>query len=197
MINNDNSSKLIGKRIKESRKNANMTQAELGKALGNLSYQMIGQYESGSRKPKRERIEEIAKILDVNPRYLTGESDRPKGSFAIVKKDGTRNYIDTSKILSAINKSFPDFRKTSDILFDNMVQEIVLRNALPEQDYDNLMQTISPHPDRTPSYRLEAFDAMKELNEDGWKELTRYAKYLAMNPEYRNNSDTHEPTEEK
>lgn len=197
MINNDNSSKIIGKRIKESRKNANMTQSELGNALGGLSYQMIGQYESGARKPKRERIEEIARILDVNPKYLTGESNKPKPSLYIIKKDGSKDYIDTSIISSAMDKLYTGNRTASDIVFDQMKQALVLRSVLPEQEYNDLIQTTTSFPIRTPSYKADAFNAMKDLNRKGWEELTKYAKYLAMNPEYRNNNESHEITEDE
>lgn len=74
---------LIGLRIKEARKNAKLTQKDLATRLNLQSYQIIGQYESGIRRPKWERLKEIARILDVNPKYLAGESNRPKGSNSI------------------------------------------------------------------------------------------------------------------
>lgn len=196
MINNDNSSKIIGKRIKESRKNANMTQSELGNALGGLSYQMIGQYESGARKPKRERIEEIARILDVNPRYLTGESNKPKPSLYIIKKDGSKDYIDTSIISSAMDL-YTGNRSASDILFDQMMQQIVLRSTLPEQEYNDLIKDQNALPVHTSSYKIKTLDIVKNLNEEGWKELFQYAKYLATKPKYQIDSKSQKPTEEE
>lgn len=197
MTNNDNSSKLIGKRIKESRKNANMTQADLGKELGGLSYQMIGQYETGARKPKRERLEEIAKILDVNPKYLTGESNKPKGSFSIVKKDGSKEYFDTSKIVAAANLAFENSKFSSDW---KLVGECSSEQLLPfisriSKSEDSLPEhnkIIKPYP-----YKDELLSTLSQLNKEGWKELTKYARYLATNPKYQIDSELHEPTEEK
>lgn len=197
MTNNDNNSKLIGKRIKESRKNANMTQSELGKALGNLSYQMIGQYETGARKPKRERIEEIAKILDVNPKYLTGESNKPKGSFVIVKKDGSKEYIDTSKIAAAANLAFENSKFSSDweLVTEGSSEQLLSFISDSSKSGDSLPERskiIKPY-----LYKDELLSTLSQLNREGWKELTKYAKYLVTNPKYQIDSESHEPTEEK
>lgn len=55
----------IGERIKAARKKAGLTQKELGDKLG-VSYQMIGQYENDSRKPKLETLEKIANALQID-----------------------------------------------------------------------------------------------------------------------------------
>lgn len=59
----------IGDRIKRIRTFRNMTQAELGSALGfegkNQAVR-IAQYESNYRVPKNDMVMDIAKILDVN-----------------------------------------------------------------------------------------------------------------------------------
>lgn len=60
---------MIGDRIKIARKNAEMTQDELGKAIG-LSGVAIMRYEKGQREPNKSVIESIAKVLGVNPNFL-------------------------------------------------------------------------------------------------------------------------------
>lgn len=67
----------IGKRIKETRKKAGMTQDELGAKL-EIGKSSISEWESGKRSPDFDKLEEMATILDVSFHYLVGWSDDPK-----------------------------------------------------------------------------------------------------------------------
>ena len=55
----------IGEQIKKYRKEANLSQKELGYKLG-VSQQHIAQYENGKRIPKLESLERIAGALNVD-----------------------------------------------------------------------------------------------------------------------------------
>ena len=55
----------VGERIRILRKEAGLTQKQLGEKLG-VSASMIGQYETNSRKPKLETLKKIASVLNVN-----------------------------------------------------------------------------------------------------------------------------------
>ena len=55
----------IGDKIRRCRKQKGMTQAELGAKLG-VSQALIGQYETGKRKPKIEQLSKLAAALEVN-----------------------------------------------------------------------------------------------------------------------------------
>lgn len=163
----------ISNNIKKYRKDKNMTQKQLAEKAG-LSIASIQGYEQGKYKPKTEQLKKLAKALDVsvsdlNPNYVELLS---------------AGNINPRKFYEAIDKGLPEGRKTSDILFDQLKQEIVLRSLLPEEEYGNVKQVMEPIPSLTRSYKLEAFEIMSKLNKDGWEELTKYAKYLAMNPKY-------------
>lgn len=69
---------IIGKRIKYLREMKNYTQEELAKSA-NTSKQNIYKYENGiiTNIPS-DKIEAIAKYLDVSPSYLMGWEDHPK-----------------------------------------------------------------------------------------------------------------------
>ena len=54
----------VCEKIREIRKSKKMSQEELGKLLG-VSQAMIAQYENGTRIPKIETIQKIAKALNV------------------------------------------------------------------------------------------------------------------------------------
>lgn len=63
----------IGNKIKKIRVNRNITQKELGLAIGfneRTADVRMAQYESGTRVPKENVIIKIAEVLKVNPDYL-------------------------------------------------------------------------------------------------------------------------------
>lgn len=59
----------IGEQIKKYRKEAGLTQKQLGEKLG-ISQQQIAQYESGKRVPKIDTINNIAGALNMGVRRL-------------------------------------------------------------------------------------------------------------------------------
>ena len=63
----------VGDRIKRVRILRDLTQKELGLAVGfekNTADVRIAQYETGTRTPKEDMLQKIAKVLDVNYRSL-------------------------------------------------------------------------------------------------------------------------------
>lgn len=62
----------IGENIRAIRKSQGITQWELAKRMGKTQ-SLIGQYETGARKPKAETLNKIAKSLNVDVRKLYGE----------------------------------------------------------------------------------------------------------------------------
>ena len=65
----------IGERIKASRKGKGLSQKELGKVLG-VSGAMIGQYETGQRKPRLDTLQRIAAALGVEWTELVPEGQQ-------------------------------------------------------------------------------------------------------------------------
>ena len=62
----------IGERIKKARKDAKLTQKDLGEKIG-VSGSMIGQWENDLRCPKMETLQKIASALDVNITNLSSD----------------------------------------------------------------------------------------------------------------------------
>ena len=62
----------IGEKIKRIRRFRKMTQTELGLAvgLGENAQNRIAHYERGTRVPQKKLLNEMAKVLDVNPYML-------------------------------------------------------------------------------------------------------------------------------
>ena len=119
-----------GEKIKQARKEAGLTQKELGDKLG-ITYQQIGQYENGKRKPKLETLQRIADALEIEmlslltKEYITqtditqkdfhdwidtlGEtkSDRINELFDNLNEEGQDKAIDLVELLTKI----PEYRK--------------------------------------------------------------------------------------
>ena len=64
----------IGKRIQKARMAAVMTQRELAEAIY-VHESLISQWENGRKVPSADQIKEIAAACDVNPQWLTHESE--------------------------------------------------------------------------------------------------------------------------
>ncbi len=64
-----NKQQLIGKRIRDAREQAGMSQLELGQKVG-YSAMGISHLESGDRSIKIDQLQEIAKELNVDINYL-------------------------------------------------------------------------------------------------------------------------------
>lgn len=61
-----------GNRIKQLRKNAGLTQAELGEKLGVVK-QTVSSWENNISEPNGDTLIQMSKILDTSPAYLFGE----------------------------------------------------------------------------------------------------------------------------
>lgn len=62
----------IGERIQTARKNAKLSQKELGEKLG-VSASMIGQWENNLRKPKFGTLHRIAEALNISTKLLVSD----------------------------------------------------------------------------------------------------------------------------
>lgn len=70
--------KTLAKRIAHYREQAGMTQAELAAACGWASQSRIGNYETGTREPKIDVINKIAKALSIQPEQLLFDTEAMK-----------------------------------------------------------------------------------------------------------------------
>lgn len=70
----------MGNRIKELRKNNNLTLKQLGSMVG-LATNTISQYETGDRNPKLETWIKMSEIFDVPVSYLQGVSNDCQQQF--------------------------------------------------------------------------------------------------------------------
>lgn len=64
----------FSERLKESRKQARLTQVEIAEKLG-ISQPAYASWERGTKKPTQENLVKIAQVLNVTVDYLVGNSD--------------------------------------------------------------------------------------------------------------------------
>lgn len=67
----------FGERVRELRKQRNITQAKLGELLG-LAQQSIGAWETGRAYPDVDGLISLSKLFDVSTDYLLGITDDPR-----------------------------------------------------------------------------------------------------------------------
>ncbi len=76
MINGKTFLKELGQRIVDLRKDAELTQNQLGKKIG-VSQQIIASYENGQRNFPIVRLLDLAEVLETSPcELLTGKTEK-------------------------------------------------------------------------------------------------------------------------
>ncbi|MBD5463645.1 MAG: helix-turn-helix domain-containing protein [Lachnospiraceae bacterium] len=88
----------IGKKIREMRKKAGLTQKELGK-LSNTSETTIKQYELDKRQPRIEQLKKIANVLNVK---ITDFLEKDEDNEHDISSFQFTNYEDLRNTLSEI-----------------------------------------------------------------------------------------------
>ncbi|MDD3654820.1 MAG: helix-turn-helix transcriptional regulator [Desulfotomaculaceae bacterium] len=95
---------LFGDRLKKLRRDAGLTQAELGKRIG-VSERVIGYYEANARFPnKQETLQKISEVFDVSIDSLVGK----EGSFLqrAAEKYGYTGSKQAQKVLQDVQALF-------------------------------------------------------------------------------------------
>lgn len=100
----------LGTRIRETRNERGMTQAELGEACS-LSTSHIGHIERGSRTLSVDTLFKIATVLNVSMDYLTSDS-KPDNQTLFTSIEAELKHQDKRKVAS--------FMKTVKVLSDNI-----------------------------------------------------------------------------
>lgn len=97
----------MGDRIRECRKQKNMSQAELAEAI-NVSDNTISNMETGSNNVKLENIEKIADFFEVPLDYLVKGSGPTQIDDAFVNRYLNLSSVDKLKMLTVMNTFFPE-----------------------------------------------------------------------------------------
>lgn len=117
----------VGKKISRLRKNLNMTQNDLAETL-NVHIASIKKYEADKMLPKKEHLEKIASVLNVNP-------------YVIAKKDYNLNLETIGDLYSIMiflyNSQIISFNKVNtciDIELNPIISNLLDMNIKGETD---------------------------------------------------------------
>ncbi len=102
MKTSENKNLQIGRKIKEARESANISQKELAEALGFESATAISLIESGGRKAKIEDLEKMSTFLGKDIKFFLGmKEEKPDIRFAL-RADKDLKKSDQDEILRFI-----------------------------------------------------------------------------------------------
>lgn len=115
----------IKERIKELRKEKNLTQEELAKALGLNAKSSVANYENGSNAPSDEIKFKMCNLFNCSMDYLMGKSDyKNENDYFDKNMDNIANTIE--KIEKFCIKSLED--NLAPIDFDAIVSQLISQN---------------------------------------------------------------------
>ena len=86
----------FGERVRELRKQRNITQAKLGEFLG-LAQQSIAAWETGRAYPDVDGLISLSKLFDVSTDYLLGIADDPSPAAQPSELIFDKHAADTTK----------------------------------------------------------------------------------------------------
>ena len=106
----------VGRRIRQARRDAKLTQEQLGNMIG-LTFQQVQKYEKGVNRIGASRLYEVSRILNVPVQYFyeeMAEGDVParNGEMAFAEGDGTpyvMDFVSSSEGLQ-LNRAFFDIK---------------------------------------------------------------------------------------
>ncbi|WP_373205854.1 helix-turn-helix domain-containing protein [Clostridium tertium] len=163
---------MIGDKIKEARKNKNITQKDFANIL-NIPVSTLANYENNHREPNLEMIKKIAKALNISPdELITGKS----------LFDGSLGFMELSKLI--LNKSLesenPEIKYTliEDVL--NGILTVHQKNRPNFKTFEEYKKNISSYWEDVivwyPINKINGFDL--DTLEDN--EITEVAMFLDL-----------------
>ncbi len=172
----------LGKRIKQARNRAGLTQVELAGKL-EIAYPTLNKYERGHRIPDASLLSRMAKLLGCDPGWLLSGENTDTDHFS---------YVIQTPVLNKVTDSFPDhvseeaceYISLPDIpqgSFSLIVKGENMSPAIRENDYVIF----------NPSANIENGDIIIVNNEWGESMLRRYCTrksevfLVSDNPEYQ------------
>lgn len=149
----------VGRRIREQRELAELTQEELGTALG-LNKSTIQRYETGKiARIKLPVLEAIAEELGINPEYLSLTTDDP------VDYENDEEYLNAPlDVLAAFDgdpKKVVDFQRT---VANDATADAALAAHLGLDPFE-FQQLVSVYQRLNPNGRKIAIDRLNEMTE--------------------------------
>ena len=108
----------IGERIRDCRKNINLTQEQLAEKLC-VSFQTVSRWENGNSYPDIEVLPQLAQLFDVTMDYLFGNEGKQREDRANREFDKAMEFLDSEnpdkkrayEIIHSLRLDFPDHNR--------------------------------------------------------------------------------------
>jgi len=94
---------LIGKRLREARESARLSQVEVQKTLKYSSTGTVSGHENGDSTPRAEDLAKLCKLYGVSIDWVTGRSDDPNFHWV----SGRLNLSDEEKEIILLRRKAP------------------------------------------------------------------------------------------
>lgn len=103
MMNEENKYQLIGKKVREARESAGLSQKQLAEQIGYESPTAISYIESGERKISVVDLEKVAKIVDRDIRFFLGMDTEQQNVRVALRAESGLDKKDQDAILHIID----------------------------------------------------------------------------------------------
>ncbi|MDO6353566.1 helix-turn-helix domain-containing protein [Caloramator sp. CAR-1] len=123
----------FGERLRQLRKEKQMTGSELGKLL-NVSKVAISNWENGNRFPDKDMLLKIAEIFNVSVDYLLGKTDIRNQNKTTVDIQPTPDY--PHKVTARDKKQYLEYIKTINEAF-------FMNDEIDEADKKAILETMN------------------------------------------------------
>ncbi len=178
--------KTFGQKLRESRKNKNMTQKQFAELIG-AKHNSISNWENDQNKPDMDTIELICGTLDITPSYLLGWTDRPDKEINPDEGYGVYVEVEAKNEIDAYKKVAEAFLKEQNIIGEN--ESISERKALKlfEPMLPNHLKSmlVQPPAEESLDDQLEGVDfalwgEVKEMTDAEKQDILDYIRFKKL-----------------
>lgn len=137
----------LGSRIRSARKRKGLSQAELGARCGGVSYQAVSQWERGVDRPDINRIDCIARELDVTADWLLGgdgvsipenksgsEEIRGRVVPQIQWEEIAKHGLERASPSGRVRTTFPCGPRSFQVMIEDRANEVPTSDSLNQGD---------------------------------------------------------------
>ena len=163
---------MLGDKIREARKKASLTQAELAEKIG-VKRSVISKYENGSISPTHDTVLKISTALGVMPYQLYNTDDFSEDAvdsieaiskaFSLLKffKENSVEYPGVSELIDQVLPDFEGAYKSFPIQFFSVVSSFISKN-----NNNDFINSILPNIEKlNVQGRIVAQERIQELTE--------------------------------
>lgn len=182
-----------GKKIKEARKSAGLTQQQLADRLG-VSFVNISQYENDKRNPKYETLKKIANALGISIYELLDMQDANTDEFTRELLSPDNSFIDRVElVLNDLSHQIKHYEKIGDTEKVTELKEYASLLSTQKKRIEAYRDLIVLQGSVDDAFRTVAIREItfyiSKLNNSGVEEATKRVEELTRLDEFKRNAE--------